>query len=67
MAIPPSKDQPADPGRGTGLSTLHKWPVIESALGSWSKTAQLCVILIVLGISSAISYGVALFLWFVVR
>jgi hypothetical protein len=45
----------------------QKWAVIESVLGSWTKTAQLCLILIALGISTAVSYGLGLLLWLVVR
>lgn len=48
-------------------SSLQKWRVIESALGSWSKTIQLCLILMTLGISTATSYGLGFLLWHIAR
>ena len=71
MAVSDSKDQQGGPIespkrlRSSGLP--QKWLVIESALGSWDKTVQLCLILIALGISTAVSYGLGILLWLLIR
>ena len=71
MAITPDNDQPRqfieEPDRLLGTRSLQKWRVIELALGRRSKTARLCLILIVLGISPAITYGVGFVLWLMVH
>jgi hypothetical protein len=72
MAVTPGENQQnrsaEDPEHTLSLgNSMQKWPVIESALGSWSKTARLCLILIALGISTAVSYGLGFLLWLIVR
>ena len=72
MAVTPGENPPIgsaeDPKRMLSLgNSTQKWPVIASALGSWRKTVQLCLILIALGISTAVSYGLGFLLWLMVR
>jgi hypothetical protein len=71
MAVISNEGRKSGPAEGAPrllrLSSLQKWPVIESALGSWSKTIQLCLILMTLGISTAASYGLGFLLWHIVR
>ncbi len=72
MGVTPNRthhERPVQALKPTSMvnGSLQKWTVIESALGSWRKTFQLCLILFTLGVSTAVAYGLGFLLWLMVR